>query len=216
MYERGEKRVKKKKKFEGREEKNKENSLKKMDKMEVQTFVPGLVDSRKGQVPILPHLAADIRPIGDDGRISCVREAFALGVPDGKRCALAADPVARKVAIAVHQRDLGARVEEAGEVGEEAGAGVVAGEFEGGGDAGGGAGVVDGDAEGGLDPVLAEEADEVGRGEGVFLGVGYVVPGALWLDFEILCAENEGGGEGRKDARTSTRSRYGLKSASSQ
>lgn len=149
-------------------------------------LVAGLVHAAEREVAVLADLAPDVRRIDVDVGVASGAKGRGGGVVDGEGDGLAAEPVAGVVAVAVHQADLDAGVEQVGEVGEVAAADVAARVVADGGegvvDAVDGFGVVDGHAERALHPVLGEEAEEVRGREGVRVDGGDVVVVAPGFD----------------------------------
>ena len=139
----------------------------------------GLIHTGETQVAKLAHLTADVAIVDDDRCIPSLRELPLPFVGDGQAGALPAYPITREVAVSVDESDFDAAREEVGDVFEEACAWMIAGVVEGHGDGGGRFGEVEWDAKSTLGVVLVEEAEEVGRGEGIFAWMGDVVPSEL-------------------------------------
>lgn len=89
-------------------------------------LVAGLVDAREGQVPVLPHLAPDVRVVDHDVRVPGRVEGVRVRIVDRQAHGLAAEPVARVVPVAVHQVHLDAVVEQVRQLADPAGPRVVA------------------------------------------------------------------------------------------
>lgn len=153
--------------------------------------MPRLKHPRKRQIPKLPRqpirhkrrallrVLARIRRRQRQRRVPRARELLAMPVRDRQRRRLAADPVARVVAVAVDQRDLDAGVEQVRELGQVAAPRHVARAVKGQPDDLGRRGEVDGHAERGLHPVLVEVGQVVVAREGVGQRVRDVVPAEL-------------------------------------
>ena len=75
-----------------------------------------LVDSREAQISVLSDLTSHVRGIGPDAGIPGSIELFLVRIWDSKGHGFTANPIAGKVAIAVHEGNLDAIFEEIGKV----------------------------------------------------------------------------------------------------
>lgn len=163
----------------------------------------GLEDAAEGEGAELSDHAAVVGGVGDEGRVPRAGEGGLSRPRDVQTDVLAAEPVARVIAVAVHQRDFHAVIEQRGQVRQLPAARVVAGAGEGLVDGVVGFGEVDGHAEGGLGVRLGEVAEEVVGREGVRVeGGDVVVVAAGGVDvgaFDLVAARVAGGDAGGVD-----------------
>ena len=86
--------------------------------------MPGLIDSRKTEISILPHFTKFFS-INDEGCVISSSKLCAVGVIEGQGDGLPAEPVAGVVGIAVVEGNADGVVEDLFEVGNEVGIDVI-------------------------------------------------------------------------------------------
>ena len=125
--------------------------------------MPRLINSRKTQIPVLPHFA-EFFSVDDERCIISSGKLCAMSVIEGEGDGLPAEPVAGEVGIAVVEGDADGVVEDHFEVGNEVGVGEIATLLERVGDVlanCGSGGIVEVDAEGILDVGEVEVFGEI-------------------------------------------------------
>ena len=88
--------------------------------------MPALVHAQEAKIAVLPHLAVLGAVDGERG-VACSGEFGGVGIVDGERNGLAAEPVANVIGVAVVEGHADAGVEERFEVCDEVGVDEVAG-----------------------------------------------------------------------------------------